>query len=306
MPGSLNEAPMKNIKDRFLEKIGPYLLVAPAMTGIALFVVYPIIKLISMSFYKVNQLNPDKTRFVGIENYQKMFKTAEFQKALVNTGYYAVFMILIVLGCSLILAVWLGSKNSKVNSAAQASAFLPHIISMVSVGLIFQQMMDPDFGVFNAVLGAAGMEKSQFLRSSDSAMNSVIFTSAWKSIGYYTLILIAALQSIPKSIYEAADLDNAGNIRTFFKITLPMISPQIFFVLIVMTIGNFKVFETIRVMTSGGPNNATTSLVYYIYNKVFMDFDVGRAAAGGVILLIIVGIMTVLYFVSLSKKVHYQ
>ena len=215
-------------------------------------------------------------------------------------------MILIVLGCSLILAVWLGSKNSKVNSAAQASAFLPHIISMVSVGLIFQQMMDPDFGVFNAVLGAAGMEKSQFLRSSDSAMNSVIFTSAWKSIGYYTLILIAALQSIPKSIYEAADLDNAGNIRTFFKITLPMISPQIFFVLIVMTIGNFKVFETIRVMTSGGPNNATTSLVYYIYNKVFMDFDVGRAAAGGVILLIIVGIMTVLYFVSLSKKVHYQ
>ena len=85
-----------------------------------------------------------------------------------------------------------------------------------------------------------------------------------------------------------------------------MISPQIFFVLIVMTIGNFKVFETIRVMTSGGPNNATTSLVYYIYNKVFMDFDVGRAAAGGVILLIIVGIMTVLYFVSLSKKVHYQ
>ena len=166
--------------------------------------------------------------------------------------------------------------------------------------------MDPDFGVFNAVLGAAGMEKSQFLRSSDSAMNSVIFTSAWKSIGYYTLILIAALQSIPKSIYEAADLDNAGNIRTFFKITLPMISPQIFFVLIVMTIGNFKVFETIRVMTSGGPNNATTSLVYYIYNKVFMDFDVGRAAAGGVILLIIVGIMTVLYFVSLSKKVHYQ
>lgn len=297
---------MKNGKGRLWEKISPYVLIAPAMVGIMLFVVYPVIKLIYMSFYKVNQLNPDKTRFVGFDNYQKMFKTAEFQKALVNTGYYALFMILIVLGCSLILAVWLGSRNSKMNSSAQASAFLPHIISMVSVGLIFQQMMDPDYGLFNAALGALGLEKSQFLRSSDSAMNSVIFTSAWKSIGYYTLILIAALQSIPKDIYEAADLDNAGSLRTFFKITLPMISPQIFFVLIVMTIGNFKVFETIRVMTAGGPNNSTTSLVYYIYNKVFMDFDVGRAAAGGVILLIIVGIMTIFYFISLSKKVHYQ
>ena len=297
---------MNKMRDRFKEKVVPYLLVAPAMTGILLFVVYPIVKLIQMSFYKVNQLNPDKTKFVGFQNYKRMFGTSEFQKALVNTGYYSLFMILIVLGCSLVLAVWLGSRAGKMNSLSQAAAFLPHIISMVSVGLIFQQMMDPDFGIFNAALGAVGLGKSQFLRSSDTALASVIFTSAWKSIGYYTLILIAALQSIPQSVYEAADLDNAGKVRTFFKITLPMISPQIFFVLIVMTIGNFKVFETIRVMTMGGPNNATTSLVYYIYNKVFMDYTVGTAAAGGVILLIIVGVMTVLYFVSLARKVHYQ
>ena len=294
------------MKGKITEKIVPYILVAPAMIGILLFVVYPIIKLIHMSFYKVNQLNAAKTKFVGLENYEKIFKTSEFQKALVNTGYYSLFMILIVLGCSLIFAVWLGSRATKMNSFTQAATFLPHIISMVSIGLIFQQMMDPDFGVFNSVLKALGLPASQFLRSSDTALASVIFTSAWKSIGYYTLILIAALQSIPQSIYEAADLDNAGKCRTFFKITLPLISPQIFFVLIVMTIGNFKVFETIRVMTAGGPNNATTSLVYYIYNKVFMDFNVGRAAAGGVVLLVLVGIMTVLYFVSLSKKVHYQ
>ncbi|MEG0541641.1 MAG: sugar ABC transporter permease [Angelakisella sp.] len=288
------------------EKLTPYMLIAPAMIGILLFVVYPTFRLVYMSFFKINQLNPSKNRFVGLDNFTKMFKTAEFQKAVVNTGYYSLYMIIIVLGFSLLFAVWLGSKSSKMNSFTQATAFMPHIISMVSVGMIFTQMMSPSFGIFNAALQAMHMQPLQWLQSSDTALASVIFTSSWKSIGYYTLILIAALQSIPSSIYEAADLDNAGKVRTFCKITLPMISPQIFFVLIVLTIGSFKVFETIRVMTAGGPNNATTSLVYYIYRKVFLDFDVGRAAAGGVVLLAMVGVMTVLYFVGLSKKVHYQ
>lgn len=288
------------------QKIIPYLLIAPAMAGIGLFVIYPMINLIYMSFFKINQLSPEKSKFIGIDNYTKIFKTSEFQKAMANTGYYSLFMIIFVLGISLILAAWLGSRNTRMNSLTQAASFMPHVISMVSVGLIFQQMMQPNFGLFNAVLGAFGMPASKWLQSSDTALGSVIFTSVWKSVGYYTLILIAALQSIPSSIYEAADLDNAGKVITFRKITLPMISPQIFFVLIILTIGSFKVFDTIRIMTDGGPNNATTSLVYYIYRKVFMDFDVGKAAAGGVVLLAIVGVLTVLYFVCLSKKVHYQ
>lgn len=289
-----------------LSKVCPYILILPAMAGIVLFVLYPMVKLIIQSFYKVNPMNEAKSKFIGMENYSKMFHTEAFRKALVNTGYYTVFSVFLIMAIALLLAVWLSNKKDRFHSFIQGSIFLPHVISMVSVGLIFQQMMDPDFGVFNQILGALGLPAGTWLRSSDTAVASIIFTNVWKSAGYYTLILLAAIQGIPESIYEAASLDNSSKVRTFFKITLPMISPQIFFTLIVLTIGSFKIFDMIFIMTGGGPNNASTSLVYYIYSKVFQEFDIGKAAAAGVVLMVLVGIMTVLYFVGLGKKVHYQ
>ncbi len=177
---------------------------------------------------------------------------------------------------------------------------------MVSIGLIFLQLMSPNYGLFNAILEAVGIPKSQWTQSSKTAMMSVILVAVWKAIGYYTIIIGGALQAVPTELYEAAALDNSGKVRTLLKITIPIISPQLFFVLIIMTIGSFKVFETIQIMTGGGPNNATSSLVYYIYMQVFSKYDIGRAAAGGVVLLIIVGVLTFVYFRLLSRKVHYQ
>lgn len=288
------------------KSLTPYLLIAPAMTGIGLFVLYPLFKLIYLSFYKVNQMNPERNKFVGLENYQKMFDTSAFQKAMINTGYYTLFSVVLVLAVALLLSVWLAGNKSKFSMLLQGCAFLPHVVSMVSIGLIFQQMMDPDYGLFNAALQALGFEGSRWLRSSDTVVPSIIFVNVWKSAGYYTLILLAAIESIPSSIFEAAKLDRSSKVTTFFKITLPMISPQIFFVLIVLTIGSFKIFDMIYIMSGGGPNNASTSLVFYIYAKVFQEYDIGRASAAGVILMILVGIMTIFYFTSLSKKVHYQ
>ena len=294
------------MSSKVINKLKPYFMVAPAMAGVAVFTIYPIYKLIALSFYNTNLLNPARTRFVGLENYVKVFAREAFTKSLVNTTVYSFYMILIVLSVSLVMAAWLGSKKSISNSLAQVCIFTPHIISMVSVALIWIWMMDPQFGLFNVILRTFGLPTSAWIRSSDSALGSVIFVAAWKSIGYYTLIFIAALQGIPREIYEAADLDKSGKIRTFFKITLPIISPQIFFVLIIMTIGCFKVFETIRVMTKGGPNNATMSIVYLIYDEVFSFSRIGYGAAAGVVLLVIVGLLVALYFVNLSKKVHYQ
>lgn len=294
------------MRPKRIDKAVPYLLIAPAMLGILFFVIYPMFNLTYKSFFKVNQLNPGKSKFVGIDNYVKMFQTSAFQKALVNTGIYAVFSVVLILLLALGLSVWLAGRRTRINSFVQGCAFLPHVISMVSVGLIFQQMMDPDFGLFNALLNALHLPSGTWLRSSDTAVGSIIFANVWKSAGYYTLILVAAVQGISPDIYEAAALDNSGKCKTFFKITLPMISPQIFFILIVLSIGSFKIFDMINIMTGGGPNNASTSLVYYIYSKIFQDFDVGRAASAGVVLMVLVGIMTGLYFVNLSKKVHYQ
>ena len=155
---------------------------------------------------------------------------------------------------------------------------------MVSIAMIFTQMMEPNFGIFNTLLTYLNLPTSKWLQSSDTAMSSVLVISIWKHIGYYVLIFIAAFQSIPTSITEAASLDNAGRAKTLFKIMIPMISPQIFFVLIILTINSFKVFDTIRLTTMGGPNNATTSIVYYIYQQYdkicdeyhLTDEDLGR------------------------------
>ena len=291
---------------RRFDKIKPYLMLLPAFIGIGLFTIWPVIRVIWWSFYKVNQLNPEKTKFMGLKNYTYLLTNKNFLKTLSNTGVYTLWTVLIILLIALVLAVWLSKRQDKMTKFTQAAAFTPHITSMVTISMVFAQMMNPNIGLFNEILEAVGLPRMQWLQSSDTAMGSVIFVASWKSIGYYSLIIIGALQSISPSIYEAAALDNAGEFRTLRKITIPKISPQLFFTLIVMTIGSFKVFDTVRLMTDGGPNNATSTIVYYIYKTVFWDSNVGRACAASVILLILVGILTVIYFKLLSKKVHYQ
>ncbi|WP_240418804.1 carbohydrate ABC transporter permease [Paenibacillus periandrae] len=284
-------------------KLRPYLMVLPAMIGIFTFVIYPMLHLIYLSLFKYNLMNKAKSTFIGLDNYKEVFLREDFYKALGNTFVYTIGVVALTMIVSLLFAVWL-SKQSKFNSIVQAGLFTPHIISIVSIALVWLWLMEPNLGFLNFVLKALGLPTSQWLQSSKTAMISVIIVSVWHSVGYYTLIIVAALQSIPPSIYEAAELDNAKKFKVFYKITLPLISPQLFFILIIMTIGSFKVFDTVRIMTGGGPNNATSTLVYYIYS--FRTTNIGFASATGVVLMAIIGILTFIYFRLLSKKVHYQ
>ena len=288
------------------EKVRPYLMILPAMLGILVFTIYPVIKLIQLSFMNVNMLDDSKTKFVGLENYQKVFARPDFIKSLNNTILYTAAVVILITLLALILAVWLNSKRSAMNSVVQAVVFSPHVVAIVSIALIWQWMMEPNFGLFNYVLKSLGLPTSQWLTSSDTAMACVIAISVWKAVGYDMLIFLAALQGVPKELYESAKLDNAGKWTVFWKITIPMVSPQLFFTLIIRTISSFKVFDTVRVLTEGGPNNATTTLVYTIYREALFNMRIGYSAVIGVVLLVIVGILTAVYFVGLSKKVHYQ
>lgn len=288
---------------RLWEAVRPYLLVAPAMTGIVLFVLYPIGYLVYLSMYKYNLMNRAKSVFVGLDNYRLLLTREDFYKALANTGAYTVGVVAATMLVSLLLAVWLNRKR-RMNTLVQLGIFTPHIVSIVSIALLWMWLMEPNVGLLNFALESLGLPPSPWLQSSRTALASVMLVSVWQGVGYFTLIIVAALQSIPPSIYEAAALDNAGKFKVFFKITLPMISPQLFFILIILTIGSFKVFETVQVMTGGGPNGATTTLVYYIYS--FRTTNIGFAAASGVILMAFVGALTLIYFRLLSKKVHYQ
>ena len=196
---------------RFIEKIKPYLLLLPAFIGIGAFTIYPVIKAIIWSLYKVNQLNPSKTRFVGLDNFRYLLTNKNFLKTMGNTGVYTLWTVVIILLIAIVLAVWLSRRQDKMTKFTQAAAFTPHIISMVSIAMVFSQMMNPNIGLFNTVLEGIGLPKLNWLQSSDTAMGSVIFVACWKSIGYYSLIIIGALQSISPSIYEAAELDNTSS-----------------------------------------------------------------------------------------------
>ncbi|NHN29056.1 carbohydrate ABC transporter permease [Paenibacillus agricola] len=290
-------------KKRVWTTFRSYLMITPAMAGIFIFVMYPIVYLTYLSFFKYNLMNKAKSKFIGFDNFTQIFTRGDFYKALGNTMVYTVGVVVLTLAISLLIAMWL-SKRTRFNAIVQAGLFTPHIVSIVSVSLIWLWLMEPNQGLLNFLLKTLGLPTSQWLQSSNTALLSVIIVSVWQGIGYYTLIIVAALQSIPPTIYEAAALDNASKFRVFTKITLPLISPQLFFILIIMTIGSFKVFDTVQVMTGGGPNDATKTIVYYIYG--FRTTNIGYSAATGVVLMAIIGVLTFIYFRLLSKKVHYQ
>ena len=285
------------------ERLRPYIMIAPAMIGIFVFVVYPILYLIYLSLDDYNLMNKAKSKFIGLDNFKEILGREDFYKSLYNTVIYTGGVVIATLVISVALAVWL-KKNTKFNQFVQAGIFMPHIVSIVSIALVWLWMMDPSIGFLNYILKTLGLPTSQWLQSSKTALFSIIIVSVWQGIGYYVLIIVAALQGISPNIYEAAELDNASKFKVFYKITLPMISPQLFFVLIIMTIGSFKVFDTVRVMTSGGPNNATNTLVYYIFNN--RTTNIGYASATGIVLLVIISILTFVYFRLLARKVHYQ
>lgn len=286
--------------------LAPYVMVAPAMAFLLVFTFYPMVNLVYLSFFDYNLVNPVK-KYVGLKNYHTLlFVRQDFMISLKNTAVYTVAVVFFIILLSLLLALW-SEKDGRLNRFIQTAAFTPHLVAMLSCAMIWAWIMDQNsYGLLNVVLGFFKLKPMRWLNSSQTAMLSVVIVSVWKSIGYYAIIIMSALKVIPREIYEAAELDNAPKIRTFFRITLPLLSPQLFFLLITITISSFKVFDTIRVMTDGGPGNSTDVISYYIYRYAFKHFRVGYASAAGTVLMIILMIMTAVYFKVLSKRVHYQ
>lgn len=300
---STGQALSKNEKR---ERLMGYLLAAPAVILLFVFTVYPLFYLIYRSLFGGNLITANP-KFVGFKNYQTLIHSDDFHKVLGNTITYTLITVVVTIVLAVIIAAWLNSKrNGGLNNVVQTFIFTPHIISMVSVSTLFLWLMDSHNGFFNSILTMLGLEPYTFLASPDTALFSVALVSIWKGLGYYVLLIMAALQNIPTSVYEAAEMDDTPKIRTFFKITLPMISPTILFTSVVATIASFKVFDSVSIMTGGGPLNSTNTLVYYIYEYAYRYGKPGRACAAGVILLIFVCLITWVQFQVSKKRVHYQ
>lgn len=286
------------------EKLRPYGMVAPAIVIFSLFFIYPIFYMMYLSMFDWNFISPTKT-FVGLQNFKDLLADADFRKVLTNTTVYTVLTVTLTTGLALLLALWLNRKGM-FHAFVQGAIFSPHIISLVSISLLWSWLMDPEYGLLNWVIGLFGFGPLQWLSHPGSSLVSLVIVAVWKGLGYNTLVFIAGLQSIPGDIHEAAALDRSKPWTTFHRLILPMLSPTIFFLVIINLLSSFQVFETIAIMTQGGPVNSTNTLVYYIYENGFRFFKIGYASAAGVILLFIVGVLTLIYFKLLSNRVHYR
>jgi sn-glycerol 3-phosphate transport system permease protein len=284
-------------------KARPYLMIAPSMVLLGAFSLYPVGYMVYLSFFKWNMMGPKV--FIGLKNYADMLASDDFRQILGNTLSYMAMSVVAAVSISFFLALFLRA-NTRVNRFLQASIFAPYVISLVSVAFIWSWFMDSDYGLLNYLLQAIGLPALGWLRDPRVALKSLVIVSVWKGLGFDTMLFLSALQTIPAYLYEAARLDKARPVPVFRRITLPMLSPTLFFVLLTNIIASFKTFETIGIMTQGGPLNSTNTLAFSIYQYGFKFFKIGYASAIGVALMLLVGIFTLVYFQMLGRRIHYR
>ncbi len=277
-----------------------YSFIIPNLVGYSIFVFIPVIFSFVLSVMKWDG-SQAPMQFVGLANFVEIFGDRVFRGSFVHTVQYAVMTVPFTLILSLLLAVLL---NSKIKGVAifRTAFYFPYIASIVAVGAVWNMLFQPDFGPVNEMLKAIGVaEPPRWVVSTDWAMVAVSIVSIWKYMGYYMIVYLAALQGISSSLYEAAQIDGANGWQRLLYITIPMLTPTTFFVLIMLTIQCFKVFDLVYVMTGGGPGNATKTLVNYIYEKAFTGWEFGPASAGAIVLFAVVLVITLIQF-SGEKK----
>lgn len=280
------------------ERFAGWLFILPALLGTLIFIVIPVICSFGLSFTKWDLLNP--IRFVGLDNYKEIFSEALFFKIFWNTVVFAISTSVLGVIIPLVLACIL---NSKIRGSEfyKTAYFLPFITPMIVIGVVWEWIFDPNIGLLNNILHL----HINWLYDTHFAMPALIIVSVWKLIGYNMVIFLSSLSGISQSMFEAAKIDGATPFQTFKNVTIPLLSPSIFFVVIITAISSFQVFDLIYLMTQGGPLDSTNVLVYAIYKNAFEYFNVGKASAIAYVLFFIILVLTLVQW-SLRKKLVYN
>ena len=287
-------------KYRVQECAAAYLMLLPNILGILVFLFIPILYSAYISLHDWDALSTMK--WIGLDNYVALFKDKFFGRSLVITFEYAVMYVPAVVIISLLLALLVESVHGKVQQVYRSLLFFPYTISTVVASFVFMFIFDTKGGYLNNFLMALGFSKQPFLSTPQQALGCVAAVGVWLACGYNMVLFLAALKDVPKSYYEAADIDGANAWQKFWKITLPAIKNTTVFILVVTTIASFQVFNQIKIMTSGGPGNRTLVAVYYIYKKAFEQYHFGYASAIAVVLAFIIIILTSIQLKLTSGK----
>lgn len=262
---------------------------APSLVALLAFAIGPMVGTFWVSLQEWNLIRP--AEYVGFANYRELWHDEDFRKALRNTLYYLVGYLPLVTAGGLGLAVLLNRRVRGTN-LFRAMYFLPVVTSWVVVSLLWKWLLNPNDGLVNWLLGRVGIDGPGWWTSPTWSMPSVILASAWKDLGFVMVILLAGLQTIPEPLYEAARIDGAGGWRMFRSITLPLLTPSLFFVLVISLINGFQVFDQVWVMTEGGPLSSSTVVVEQIVKNTFDYGRAGYASAQSIVLFVIILVVT--------------
>ncbi|CDE88343.1 TPA: sugar ABC transporter permease [Candidatus Gastranaerophilales bacterium HUM_20] len=291
---------MKKFLDNTLnnQSFAGWVFILPALIGTFIFIIIPVICSFGLSFSKWDLLNP--IQFVGLANYKEIFSEPLFYKIFWNTVVFALTTSIFGVIIPLILACIL---NSKIRGSEfyKTAYFLPFITPMIVIGVVWEWIFDPNIGLLNHILHL----HINWLYDTHFAMPALIIVSVWKLIGYNMVIFLSSLSGISQSLFEAAKIDGATPVQTFKNVTVPLLSPTIFFVIIITAISSFQVFDLIYLMTQGGPLDSTNVLVYAIYKNAFEYFNVGKASAIAYVLFTLILVLTLIQW-NLRKKLVYN
>jgi multiple sugar transport system permease protein len=277
--------------------------IAPSLFGVVAFLVVPVVVLFVLSFENWNLISP--ATFAGFNNYINIFRFDGAAHSLTVTLYYVLLNIPLQTVLALTMAVMINRKLPAMGMyrVAFVAPFLP---TPVAMAVIWYWVFDPKLGAVNALLAHLGISGPQWLSSTALAMPVVALVNIWQYVGYNMLFFLAALQAIPKQLYEAAEIDGAGPFKQFFRISLPLINSTMLFVLVTDVIGSFQVFDTLYVLTQGGPGNTTEVLNLKIYQVAFTDFRLGEAAAMSVLLFAVILAFTIAQFLFFKNRTTYD
>ena len=281
-----------------------YLFLLPNIIGFLVFSSIPVLVTFGISLLDWDMIRTPT--FVGVGNYAVLLGQDEiFRQVLGNTAFYVIGTVPAGMALSLLLALAMNSKVPGI-TIFRGIFFIPVITSAVAVAMIFRWLYNRDFGLVNIALTFVGLPSIPWLSSTAWAMPAVILMAIWKRVGYDMVIYLAGLQAIPPQLYEAAEIDGAGRWHRFRHITLPLLTPTTFFILVISVIGSFQVFDLAFILTSGGPGNATNTIVMYVYNQAFQFFHMGYAAAVAWVLFAIILTITLVQWRIQKSWVHYE
>jgi ABC-type sugar transport system permease subunit len=293
----------RNLAKRLLELLqaSPFLL--PALLFFLVFFFYPIARVIYLSMYLTNTKGIAK-HFVGLKQYNQLFHSPDFMHSLALTLEFVCLTVIPGILIALILALLL-EKQIRGISIFQTIMFSPISMSVAAISTISLMMFNPSISMLNYILSWFGVPSINWLNHSFSALISISMVTIWMNLGFSTIILLGALRNVPGELYDSAKVDGTNYLQTLKYISIPSISPSLFFVTVVSMIGAFQTFGQVNILTQGGPASATNLVVYSIYRNAFFNFQYGLASAQAVVLFAIILILTLLQFLVVERKVHY-